>query len=250
MKEYIYHYTTKEVLLEHILPNWEIMGSTFNELKDPKENGLKVKALEFNDDIRKSKEENPLVDVKMARLYIVVEYLTKYRVACFCTDKVYGNVRIQGCLLPRMWDQYGDKHKGICLQIDLEEFKRENTGNIDYIKKVNYTTELQYPIIDISNIQDDRKSIEIARKYINKNVDSLFFNKHIDWEGETELRAIKYYNENIPFTFNIKNSLEHIIVGMNLSKSYLPSIVDLIDGKKINISRAGYVEGSPTLIGC
>ncbi len=150
------------------------------------------------------------------------------KMTCFSTDD--GNIKGYGH--SRMWALYGDNHKGICLEIDEQEFLKENaelikTGLFDRIKYDNLN---ENPPINPIIEYDYLKQLGIE-KYIEKfkkeQVDFLFFRKNNEWESEKEKRLLLFSSEPNSEYCTIKKSLKKIILGIDFHDNYFPSVLNL-----------------------
>lgn len=212
--EYLYHYTKRETLIEFILPSLKLKMNTLMNTNDPKEK--KISLFNYFDNV---KYAGTYIDMKI----ILKEILdNEYKICCFSGDFIEDGIGFSGMNLPRMWATYGDKHKGVCLKINLEKFCEENSvdDKTRILKKVNYLSRLNHrltysePDIDI----DNRKAVELL---INDNMDTLFFEKHKDWETEKEIRFVSFEKRDY---CSIKDSLDTILLGIDFDNKYLPSI--------------------------
>lgn len=158
-----------------------------------------------------------------------------------------------------MWATYGQNHEGICFVIDLSGFKRENKkvieryGIID--RKVIYDN-FQYQGIPVplygmspeNYLKHKHKCICEFWNDLQKNpkfVNDRFFTKNMDWEGESEYRFQAFSNDDDDILLSFKNSLIKVILGINFSKYFLPSIRALVPKEKlfgITISDSGNFE--------
>lgn len=90
---------------------------------------------------------------------------------------------LKGCMSPMMWGHYGDKRKGVCIELD---FSRLNlTPNMIW-GNVIYTNELKAAIHIPYNLNSEKD----IKSFIMKNKKDIFFTKSIDWKGENEFRII------------------------------------------------------------
>lgn len=64
-------------------------------------------------------------------------------------------------------------------------------------------------------------------------VKNRFFTKNFDWEGESEYRFLTFSRESDDIMLSIKKSLSKVIVGINFSKYYIPSLKEIVPEKKI-----------------
>ena len=150
-------------------------------------------------------------------------------------DTISENKR-PGYFYPRMWAQYGNKSKGICLVFKkdelIQEINRQLTSDFHiFTKPINY--------IDILNEDHVKKMSELIKKRniifkhpsqkkeemlvnnMKKNIDKYFFTKDNDWEGEKEFRILiinKPSNNDIKekiIKINMSELLHCVVLGEN-----------------------------------
>lgn len=224
----LYHYTSTEIFLEKILPKFHLKLAPISGTNDPRENRTYSFALKNATDT----EDIDFWIHKEAHFAELVRQNVK--VCCFSKDYKINNCPFSGFNLPRMWAQYGDKHKGVCIEINTEKLISENKDlfNIAKIKSVKYQSKMKPPTVDQSKL--DQESIkEYAMDFRNKNLDFLFFTKFIDWKSEHEVRILFFDKKDGDQFFSIKNSISRIILGIDFNKVYTPSIQKYVDYDKI-----------------
>lgn len=89
----------------------------------------------------------------------------------------------KGCMSPPMWEHYGKKSKGVCLELDFSKLPIDSNitwGEIKYVNYVKGSISIPYNLADKSESND----------WLLKNIKDIFFNKLIDWKGENEFRLI------------------------------------------------------------
>ena len=100
-----------------------------------------------------------------------------------------------------MWGHYGDKRKGVCIELDFS--KLNFTQNMIW-GNVRYTNELK-ATIDIPYNLNSKKDI---RNFIMKNKKEIFFTKSTDWKGENEFRIVSNNRDYL----DISNAISAIYV--------------------------------------
>lgn len=118
-----------------------------------------------------------------------------------------------GFAKPRMWDQYGDKYKGVCLAFSLKklletvqttEVKGDDLNYITY-----HQSEIGHRSIDL-----DQLAMEGYDKYKRLYSDYLIkrlFNKHKDYIHENEFRLCSFADGNYDY-IDIKDALRGVII--------------------------------------
>ncbi len=159
-------------------------------------------------------------------------------IICFCTN---ADVKIEdeydeidekkqlGYFKSRMWSQYGDHHKGICLVFSkksllkevLAKYPRAKYSMVDY----SYFDGLDPAAITLDSSKLTSNYSEAALTHIESNFDKIFFTKNFDYKDESEFRivVIDQKETNEFKEINIRKCLKGVILGDNLPDSYLPS---------------------------
>lgn len=89
----------------------------------------------------------------------------------------------RGCMSTSMWGHYGDKSKGICIELDPSKITFEKgmlCGPIRYRRVLNHYMPIPTGI---------KKKADLE-KYILKNKTRIFFTKQTSWKEENEYRIV------------------------------------------------------------
>ena len=116
----IYYYSKLSTALEFILPYSQLLLSPIMRTNDPKES--KPQLFTYNSNHKSG-------PIGMFELNEKCNLVLKDDCKVICFSKDYRNY--QGCHLSKMWAQYADNHRGVCLEIDKELFIKENQKIID-----------------------------------------------------------------------------------------------------------------------
>lgn len=108
---------------------------------------------------------------------------------------------IKGCMSPMMWGHYGDKRKGVCIELDFDKIHFENGM---HYKSVKYSDLIKYSI----EIPAEFNNQEMIEKHIIKEIDNIFFTKTSDWRGENEFRIISATHDFL----DIENAITNVYV--------------------------------------
>jgi len=218
--KYVYHYTSGKTATDYILPSLSLRMSPFTDVNDPRES--KHWPFKF---YARSLEENfdPALFLEATR-YV----RDKSLVLCYSKDHPEGgdNSLRKGYARPRMWDQYGDKHKGVCLVFDEEELghavtrmangRQQFSGEVEYLDS-SFGPMRQdadpYGLVYLEDVKQ-RGLSSILEPLIAKFSDSLFFTKHKDWEHESEQRwVVRSEEERVPDFVPILGVLRVVLLG-------------------------------------
>lgn len=100
---------------------------------------------------------------------------------------------IKGCTSPLLWGVYGDRNKGVCIELDYN--------------KLNLPTNCFHDIVEYENrtrhqieIPKDVVSINSLKSFIRAHQKELFFVKDKCWEHENEYRIISDAAEYLDIT--------------------------------------------------
>ena len=185
----VFHFTTIKKALESICYTGTLRINKLYNTNDPQE--YKHWTIGSTTDysansIRKVKELEILINRLKENTYI----------SCFTGNDTkkfkYGYQRA------RMWSQYGEEHKGICLvfsKSDIEFFVKKKYSDIDVVEcdNVRYRNSQLINgnafIINKKNfcIKNNEK---VALNHIRNNIKSIYFSKCKDYENENEYRIV------------------------------------------------------------
>ena len=233
----VYHYTCAQVAIEYILNDKRLRLSPFSSTNDP---------LEYHDIPFGGAHWGDIPDADK-NYFTTEKKLTNYfrknlRFVSFCRNKEFSEIdntdinyeipNRLGCLRPRMWSQYGDGHKGVCIAFSLTELEKqlELHGKIFhgfYSERVDY---FGFPVVSVSDISLDgnliaKKGVDAyTEEFINLKWKDLLFRKHEDYRDEIEHRIIlktEKANDNYLF-IDITKSIKAIILGDKFNPIYDP----------------------------
>lgn len=242
----LYHFTKADTAIRKILPSLSLRMNKLGNMNDPKENLRHI--TDFDDNIKDTLSYNEIssdeyvIALKISNETILVSFSIDKEII---TDGI--KHKIEGSQLQRMWAQYADNNTGLCIEIDYEEFINENFSQISEFdikdEKVNYNN-FQFqgsptPLYGKLHIEDKInesvclcdfwKKLQSSEKFVNER----FFTKNKDWEGESEYRFLTFHKSSEEILLSFKKSIRRLILGVNFSKHYLPSIFEYIPKEKV-----------------
>jgi hypothetical protein len=123
-------------------------------------------------------------------------------------DDVINNANIENFskrppyYLPRMWAQYGNNHKGVCLIFNSDElvdqvksqsqslyyFKHKEIMYADFLN--NDDILLKQAVSQVYSFDAHKDPMEFIQKYLKNNKYLNYFVKDIDWKDEREYRFL------------------------------------------------------------
>ena len=162
-KKKLYHYTSFDTFVKIWLSK-KLRFGMISEVNDMQECLKKLSS---------TPERLPL-------LFALQDIMSSYRQISFTMDY---DTYIKGCMSPTMWAHYGDKRRGVCIEFDSDKLHLPNNSVAQCVK---YLTHLPYSC----EIPTDVYSINELKKFIDKNINELFFTKSDEWSIENEFRII------------------------------------------------------------
>lgn len=250
----LYHYTGLGTALEYILPTWRLKMSPFTAMRDPRESGnwgfeATVSDLDAREEIRAFVELQQLArDLK-----------DRVKVLSMTRDDPSGRddasaIFGRGFAHPRLWEHYADDHRGVCLCFDSEtltgmvEHEAARHGELRHgaVRYVDAEIAVEARRFLIEKVRE-KAPREVLREHVHEHLDELFFTKLKDWETESEYRFVLQTDHLEPVLAYVRNSLRAVIVGNEVSHSYLPSLVDLCDPVSVELWQIRWQEARPRL---
>lgn len=238
---FLYHFTTADTFLNHILESGKLRFSPYFKTNDPKETLPWHFTLSSSYFEKYFKYNEITVDPIKKRFFdesqhqIQNKIRKNAKIACFSKDHFDKGIKdARGYNHPRMWSQYAENHTGVCLIINKNVFDSSlyNTYQRHKIFKgeVKYDyTPLNFRILDALNIDINEYTTndieELTNTKINEFKDIYFFTKHFDWSNEYEYRYVIIHDSNEYAFVPILEALEGIIFGVNVSEKHKKEIM-------------------------
>lgn len=239
--QYIYHYTSLQKGLEHILKDMKLRLSPLSEVNDPRE--YQILHPYFPDTDSNKEEEN---QEYLNKIHEIRDYFDKFRnnhkVLCFSRDSEqlfhvpqhYKRI-YRGFNKPTLWSHYADNHTGLCLIFDKDKLIESLNNNLGSEKEykiykhnlINYET-LENHIEKLGIKYEDiiKQGLEeVLDDFISHNLANFLFTKTLDWQVENEFRIMVYTNSDERYLYlPVNDSLCGIVMGARLSSVYCESI--------------------------
>jgi hypothetical protein len=240
---HIGHYTSSKVALMHILPHMRLRLNSLENSNDPSE----YIPPQFHNIRSVLGNGESFIDNTYDNYKLVNDIMRKStKIICFSQDykiEDNNNIRIGQCgYINRMWTQYGDAHKGICLEINREEFEDENSdvianANSFKMEPVTYKVSKSFSLkVDLKD--QTPESYFGSRKFIEDNYKEYIFTKDHSWCTEHEYRMAKLLcNGEEDEYLSIKKSLRRILVGLHFPEDGLKALKEIVNDETILIER-------------
>ncbi|KJG13571.1 DUF2971 domain-containing protein [Photobacterium iliopiscarium] len=241
-KDALFHFTKKDTAIENILNDRTLRFGTLSGTNDPQEYKQKLTgAIGWGWEDRHNDKVSEVTN-------LIDEFLRKEtKFISFCQSSFVDNkLSTHGLLKSRMWSQYGDNHRGICIVISKSKFLKQlkdqyrrthvlKSSNVAYEEP---SLESNIPCLDVdAPVLDESKSGDIALSFIKEFSQSLLFTKQPDYKDENEFRVVAINIEKIDDSefiyIDLNTCIHSIILGDAFPYVYKPTIQKL--AKELNV---------------
>jgi hypothetical protein len=237
-QRYLYHYTSLETALGHIIPSKSLQFSRLGQLNDPRE----YRDWSFDFGTTEGRDLGETFDIpRIANSWI------RSRVAVACLSRDVTDLRDtkddfarngyeRGHSRPRMWAQYANNYRGVCLIFErsalsqaIQRFAKQHHLSLKQGEVVyrNRKPVRSFFASDCMLIDYDRYSRAGAESYMRWHLsqffDELILTKQEDWADEREYRFALVGN--LPDTVRVP--LAQSLVGAALGDKSDSKIDDL-----------------------
>lgn len=261
----IYHYTKLNTAMEFILKTNDLRFSSFRNLNDPFEKlsrsiGYIWEGIDTSD-------EDYVIDYSDGDLVNSIR-LDDSKLLCFSQNdaqiQLSGSRIIDrkkyyrtGFFKPRMWSQYGDENRGICIAISRDkltkEIKRKYPDFILYRSPVNYSDSIEENREAHKIRCNPNEIIDLKKYYIEEHIKSnrqqLFFSKNSDWKDEKEYRFLLITDgEEKEIFIDIKNAICGVFCGIDFPDVYLDSLQSLTRWLDVDVFKLSLYDGLPSVV--
>lgn len=258
-EQYVYHYTSSQTAINHILNSGTLLFNTFDNVNDPREN----KDWQFDlythfslgDSLEPSKEFSRQVSLLLK---------SKVKMVCFSSDSdeaiemTADNILSRGFSKPAMWHHYANKHDGVCLMFDRKKldaaFRRYLAtdgllcGFVEYSNSGFLTRLSGHPfLLNLSGVNslDLYHCVEPIRKHLFKYYKDLFFRKLENWSNESEFRWLYFDSSDNTKPIKFDDALVGILVGDMVSQDVIQFIHDYSSKNKTCYLQITWRNGFP-----
>lgn len=251
-KGQIYHYTSLNTFFEHILPKQRLKLSRMENSRDPYEYQPVPYVTTGNEDQYFSPQEiidanNKLEEIKNFKRYS--QYL------CFSVSESRKETGLfyQGFDRPRMWEQYGEAHHGVCLGFEKSwldgVFSNIQDNENFFMKRIEYEDFVLNFNIYLTLFPTDKGKSYTPEEIVRKNLNQWFFRKGRDYQDENELRFLHLSNKTSQEVyFSITTSMRELIFGEKVSKETITFYYPIIKKyfPNVTIYQMSWTYGSGT----
>lgn len=254
---YLYHYTKARTAVDHILKDYTLRMGPYAKTNDPKE----TKSWQFD---LGTNQERDLGAYRMSELSDRMNKSLKSKTSVLCFSKDERNltgsniddVTKRGFMKPRMWAQYADNHRGVCLVIDkakmlqsfdvaMETEPLSVHGPVQYVNRsFLHGSDGYVYTISVDHIEQHGFE-QFCWDYIRQFYRTLFFEKMTDWSTEHEYRCIAFRDSEESLYLDIRSCLVGILIGESADPADVETIQELASPNGVEIMGISWKNGCP-----
>ena len=255
---FLYHYTSANTALEYILKNKQLMLDRYINTNDPKETKTWQFAISTNE---KRDLSGYCLNELSERFTRVLKHRTN--LVCFSQDSTLTgdhtiDMYARGFGKSRMWAQYADNHKGVCLIFKKEELckavKNQFAGDkfLVYSEPVIYEDRLIWEVnepphgfvIDVDYLEKFG-FYKYVKAHFKRYYKALFFEKVKDWSSENEFRVVIFGEKEETFYLNIDGAMAGVVFGTDCTEEDIKLAVAACDGEKTQFQQIVWKNCAP-----
>lgn len=254
---YLYHYTSADTALKHILKNGTLQLNSFSRVNDPRESKEWDMSPFVRAGVNLSIEQYDAISRKISDMI-----KANAKLVCFSRDKGEAVGKCQpldrGFAKPSMWHHYGDEHRGFCLMFDRNKLNEALIKQLDNGRlisgKVSYSNEgiLSNPsndpfVVNLLEARGTEDYISAIQDHLSSWFTDLFLRKLADWENEDEYRWIYIDNHSNPIHVNFHDSLEAIVIGEHVPDAHYEDILRYCVKYHAEVAKLNWHNGYPKI---
>jgi hypothetical protein len=234
--DFFYHYTTREAAFGHILPDRQLRLSPYARMRDPMEAKAPLLGAAY------SVDDDPTMKNAMQEVWIdawskIVARRNHTKLLSLTVDaagytgatEAFG----RGWSRARMWEQYAERHQGVCLLFRRDAFHDVALGQLRQRSPQSCAGEVRYTQSGILEedaymmvVHRGSNADELAREHLRTHIDAFFFRKLQDRESEHEYRFVEPSgDENYSFV-HVGDTLAAAIVGAEFPAWQVPAAIE------------------------
>lgn len=260
-QKFVYHYTRADTFADKILQSMTLRIGSFQSLNDPRE----AKTWPFKFYSRFQAGNGMFTPTLFDQ---ATKNVTQRTLVLCCSrddpsvNKDADDVAIRsGYGHPRMWAQYADGHRGVCLVLDHEllhesiisQFGADNLffGPVEYLNTVRGpNSHLPRGGYDLVYLEDYVKYglSKVMESHIRLFHKEMFFTKHQDWRDECEFRWVLRSENDTPLFVPISDCLHAVILGHDCPDDMTERIIELCRASNIPVYRAHWQGWTLTIL--
>jgi Protein of unknown function (DUF2971) len=253
--EWLAHYTTASTAFEYILPSGELRMSPYRLMRDPVEN----RGPSFRADVGAFGSSSDTLWRAVELANEVHQSARLFSLTHDALEFVDGSHDVFGCAWarPRLWEQYADRHRGVCLLFQRARFEDAIASQLNRLGLAYYLGDVSYTAAGYAasvgkTLTDprifDSETAQVALfEHIHRHRQDFFFLKSDDWRTEHEYRAVIFGHAAdfacVPFA----DSLAAVILGEQFPAWQVEGAVRACVDARTAIKRVRWLGGRPVL---
>jgi Protein of unknown function (DUF2971) len=249
---WLYHYTTLETALVHILPTLRLRLGPFSEMRDPREyKDWWPSASGFGDFDKKEFERGYAASsARLNLLHAEFKLLSTTVDSDHADEGIFG----RGFARSRLWNAYAGEGTGVCLILrkedalrtlpqQLETVGRLAHGAVHYANNaIRHELTLGFDEILVGDLD------AIADRIAERHLDALFLTKNTEWESEREYRFVVRSPRQYEHV-DIRSCLHAVCRGPESAKTADRALRFFASELGIGLGLVEWHNNDPTLIG-
>jgi hypothetical protein len=246
---FLFHYTSLGAAIERILPSEQFRLSRLSEMRDPRESQVWPVAASFYGDGPAGAE--PLFWDINRRVNAVKDTCRVMSLTQDDLTRDAGERWGRGFARPRLWEQYAEVHRGVCLCFDRNTLAAIASSRLTQLGRLEHGPvtyrDRPAPLTVLLDAATADNAEALAQDVLDKSFSEVFFQKATDWESEHEYRFVLRTSVEEDTFLPLHPSLRHVILGWRTPAPYLPSLKALCEPFGIQIWRLTWWDGRPVI---
>lgn len=250
---FIYHYTKFDALIK-ILLNKNLLFNRLNEKNDPFEFMRYIHNVRWNDFTNHHDnidgEEHDKIDKFKDDVNSIIKM--QYKICSFCidyediSDNNYVSYMNKGFSRSRMWSQYGEDHKGVCIIFNKDKILNTISENYKcvFAQEISYNDDLSISFDETEITSDALKNITPI-KWVNTHIEKYLFLKLEDYKNEYEYRIAIHDNQNEVLFIDFNDGIDGIILGKKFPSEYEKMLGKLLIDFNFPVFKIDWFYGIP-----
>jgi hypothetical protein len=238
--DFVFHYTTRDAALGHILPTRRLRLSPAWRMRDPLESkpGAVPSAYAAPTGRRAA--------AAVQRTAAEATWLLHQRRGCskilsLTVDApgYQGDAEIfgRGYTRARMWEQYAEQHMGVCLMFHRERLHERvltelsNRTTAAWAAEVTYTQRGLLGDSAASTLTPSvgQEAADAVERHIQQHWKAIFFTKLLDWQSEHEFRYVESSIDAGCTYVDIGDTLAGVMVGQEFPSWQIPALLSICE---------------------
>lgn len=255
---FLYHYTSANTAIEYILKNKQLKLGKYINTNDPKE----TKTWQISIGTNENRDLSGYSLTEISERF-TQSLKNKTNLACFSQDEALTgdhtrDIYARGFGKSRMWAQYADNHKGVCLVLEKSAIRKsaeEQFGDERFrlyggplIYKDRLITQVNNPadgfVIDADYLEKLGFD-EYVKAHVKTHHKALFFEKVTDWSRENEFRVVVFGEREEDLFLNIDGAIAGVVFGTDCAEEDIMTTVARCEAGKTQFEQIVWKNCTP-----